>query len=72
MDSTTLIGLGMQTVGTVLLTLPNWSSAAVWFDTGAAMAVDRRGRIPRLVRVGLILYLVGYLPIVLGTRWGGG
>ncbi len=60
-----LIGTGMQTAGTLLLTIQIWGRA--WgFDTSFGL-IDEKGRWRFLIRLGLALYIFGYVPIFLAT-----
>ena len=69
----TLIGLVMQAFGTILLTLPIWGHAfglAAGFQTEAGSHIDRAGRWPCFVRVGLGVLILGYIASIAAICFG--
>lgn len=61
------IGLLMQALGVLALTVQTWRKGEV-FDTTVGGLTDNAGRWPALIRWGLILYMLGYLPLVLAVN----
>ncbi len=65
--SLTNVGLVMQAMGTILLTIQLWGSA--WgFDTSFGL-IDRHGRWRYFVRLGLLIYIFSYIPLLVAVQW---
>jgi hypothetical protein len=70
----TLLGLTLQTVGTLCITIQAWGPGVYRrigrpfvFDTYEGGIVDEKRVWPVVIRVGLISYLLGYLPFFFAT-----
>jgi hypothetical protein len=62
----TIVGIVFQTIGTILLTVQVWSKRSAFaFDTMEGGLIDKEGRWPKMIRWGLIVYLLGYIPLII-------
>jgi hypothetical protein len=70
----TLVGLTLQTVGTVCITIQAWGphlyrriGRPFVFDTFDGGIVDEKRWWPIVIRIGLGIYVLGYLPLFLAA-----
>lgn len=70
----TLLGLTLQTVGTLCITIKAWGPILypwvgwkVVFDTYDDGLVDQKRIWPIVIAVGLVSYLLGYVPLFLAV-----
>jgi len=71
MRTLNLLGLGLQCVGAILISLQVWLPSVYHGQKGFLLTTgtvtDVKGRWPRWVQLGLFLYLVGYIPLFLAV-----
>lgn len=62
----TIVGIVFQIFGTLFLTVQVWRKRSAFaFNTMEGGLIDKEGRWPKMIRWGLIVYLLGYIPFII-------
>jgi hypothetical protein len=60
-----VVGIIFQSSGSLLIAIPLIRKVA-YFDTSLGTLNDERGRWPVLMKIGFWVYVLGYLPLLVG------